>query len=155
MTYSHLPSRISLLHDLCVNSWVMSLKCFMKMRKSASLNVFLCACFQMRHRNSWRSWQTGNLFRCQISTTTCLISSTMRAACTPQCRLVLAALEVRSAYLHCRFSLMFLIYKAFCFVLFFSAMCIACLSCISTANPPEILITPERKSSLNKFSLFD
>lgn len=47
--------------------------------------------------------------------------------------------------------------QGFLFVLFcfFFVMCIACSSCISTANPLEILITPERKSSLNKFSLFD
>ena len=54
-----------------------------------------CVCFQMRHRNYWRSSQTGSLSRCQISTTTCLTFSTMRAACTLLCRLVLAAQEVR------------------------------------------------------------
>lgn len=37
---------------------------------------------QMRRRSCWRSWLTGNPSRCQISTTTCLTCSTMKAVCT-------------------------------------------------------------------------
>lgn len=78
----------------------------------------------MRHRNYWRSLQIGNSSRCQISTITCLTSSTMRAACTLLCRLDLDAQEVRSLYTQCKYSTMVtpLIYEAF-----FSRICMLIL----------------------------
>lgn len=69
--------------------------------KRTPLHLFLYVYFQTRHRNYWRSSQTGSLSRCQISTTTCLTFLTMKAACTPLCRLVWAAREVRSVCAHC------------------------------------------------------
>lgn len=63
-----------------------------------------CTRFQMKHRNFWGSSQTGNPSRCQTSTTTCLTCWTMKAACIPQCRLVLDVQEVRTRYTRCKFS---------------------------------------------------
>lgn len=97
----------------------------------------------MKHRSYWRSSRTGNPSRCQTSTTTCLTCWTMRAACSPQCRLVLDVQEVRTGNALCKFSR-----KVLSLDLLSLRLCMV----IPHKQGDTFVLTSGRKSSLNLFS---